>query len=47
MGGGWLICGKLTGEGGTTLLGSSKGFKIALFVILFLFFPPLALDFVA
>jgi hypothetical protein len=47
VGGGWPICGRLIGEGGTKVVGSSKGFKVALFATLFIFFPPLALVFVA
>jgi hypothetical protein len=47
MGGGWPICGRPIGEGGTKVIRSSKGFKVALFATLFLFFPPLALGFVA
>jgi hypothetical protein len=40
-------CGKLISEGGTKVVGSFEGFKVALFATLFLFFPPLALGFVA
>jgi hypothetical protein len=48
MGGGWPKCGRPIGEDGTKVIGSSKGFKVALFAtILFLFFLPLASSFVA